>query len=212
MRYALAIFDFDGTLVDSFETIAGVANRALESLGFPRRRPEEVRPLVGQALATVMERLSGSREDADELCVRYRAFWTETEPAPLFPGMEELLDAAATAGLQLAIATNRLRVGLDDLLRAHGIEERFPFRVGGACVENRKPHPESVLRVAGQAGVDPSRAIVIGDTTLDVAMGRSAGADTCAVTYGAQDEAALAAERPTHVVDRPQQLYPILGI
>ncbi|MHC4958858.1 MAG: HAD family hydrolase [Planctomycetota bacterium] len=212
MRYALAIFDFDGTLVDSFDTIAGVANRALASLGFPERRPEEVRPLVGRALATVMERLSGSAEHAAELCVRYRAFWDEADPAPLYPGMAEVLEAVASSGVSLAIATNRLRPGLEVLLEAHGLLDRFPHRVGGDCMENRKPHPDAVLHIAERVGIDPARAVVIGDTTLDVAMGHAAGADTCAVTYGASASAELAAERPTHMVDRPRALYPVLGL
>jgi len=212
VRYELAIFDFDGTLVDSFPVIARVANDALGSLGFPARSISDVRPLVGMSLETVMERLSGSSAEAEELSVRYRAIWDETaEPAPLYGGMRDLLDVLLAAGVRLAVATNRKRFGLEELLVAHGLREHFHALVGASCVDNRKPHPESVDRILGEVGVGRERCVVIGDTTLDIVMGRNAGTHTCAVTYGAQAREVLAAEQPTYLVDRVADLGGVLG-
>lgn len=210
MRYALAIFDFDGTLVDSFGTIAGVANRALESMGFAARTVADVRPLVGMELPVVMERLSGSAANADELAERVRAFWLEAKPPPFFSGIRELLDALHAAGTRLAVATNRRRPGLEDLLAEHGLRDRFDVLVGAECVDRRKPHPEPVERILSATGVASERSIVIGDTTLDIAMGRAAGTHTCGVTYGAHTREQLSAEEPTYLADATADLGSIL--
>ena len=209
MRYRLAIFDFDGTLSDSLQKIAGVANCALQDFGLPVRSLDDVRSLVGLPLSQVMGKLGGGRE-VKALCVRYRELWNNKDPAPLFQGVIEMLAELQDAGVRLAIATNRKREGLETMLALHGVDNRFDFLVGGACTVNRKPHPEPVERVLAHVGVEPGETVVVGDTTFDMAMGSAAGADTCAVTYGAHTRAALVAEAPTHVADTVAEVYGLL--
>ena len=209
MRYRLAIFDFDGTLSDSLEKIAGVANRALDDFGLPARSFDEVRTLVGLPLSQIMGQLGGERQ-VKALCARYRELWDNKDPAPLFDGVVEMLAELQDGGVRLAIATNRNRIGLETILAVHGVGHRFDYLVGGACTVNRKPHPEPVERVLAHVGVEPCEALVVGDTTFDMAMGSAAGADTCAVTYGAHTRAALVAQVPTRVVDTVGELCEFL--
>ena len=198
MRYRLAIFDFDGTLSDSLVKITGVTNRALSSFGLPERSIDDVRPLVGLPLSEVLGRLSGGRE-VDALCDRYRELWDNRSPAPLFDGVVEMLDELANADVRLAIATSRKREGLATMLAIHGLGDRFASLVGGGCTEMRKPHPAPVYRVLDQCGVPAQESVVVGDTTYDMEMGSGAGADTCAVTYGAHPLQDLERTGPTHV-------------
>ena len=114
MRYRLAIFDFDGTLSDSLEKIAGVANRALDDFGLPARSLDDVRILVGLPLSQIMGQLGGERQ-VKALCARYRELWDNKDPAPLFDGVVEMLAELQDAGVRLAIATNRSRIGLETI-------------------------------------------------------------------------------------------------
>jgi HAD superfamily hydrolase (TIGR01509 family) len=214
--YELAIFDFDGTLADTFPPIVAAANDALEAHGFERREEGAVRVLVGLPLEVVMERLAGRRcrrAEVGALCERYRSRFSEIAPLTthLFDGMRETIEQAHAAGRKLAIATSRRRSSLVSILEAHALVERFGLLVGADCVTHGKPHPEMVHRVLHHYRLQPDRAVVIGDTTFDLQMGRAAGTDTCAVTWGSHSRDELGAEEPDHIVQSARELIALLA-
>ena len=212
MRYALAIFDFDGTLVDSLPVIARVANGALAAHGLPARSVEDVRPLVGLPLGDVLATLGGlaDRDDSSALCDTYRELWDDTRPAPLFQGVREMLSRVRDAGTRLAVATSRKREGLSTMLGVHEIAGLFEFLVGGACTVERKPHPAPVHRTLDRLGVTAEESIVIGDTTFDLDMGTAAGTATCAVTWGNHGRTTLVSRNPTFVVSAARQVVDVV--
>jgi HAD superfamily hydrolase (TIGR01509 family) len=214
--YELAIFDFDGTIADTFPPIVAAANDALEACGFERREEGAIRVLVGLPLEVVLERLAGrrcKRHEVDALCERYRSRFGEIAPSAtrLFDGMKETIEQAHAAGRKLAIATSRRRSSLISILGAHALEDRFDLLLGGDRVTRGKPHPEMAHRALHHFRLQPDRAVVIGDTTFDIQMGKAAGTHTCAVTWGSHSRDELSAEEPDHLVHSARELAALLS-
>jgi phosphoglycolate phosphatase len=212
MRYRLAVFDFDGTLVDSAFPIVAAANAALADVGLPPRPPPDVLAWVGLPLEEVLEKLAPGGP-VERLARLYREHFDRVAPGrmPLFDGVREALRSLRAAGLDLAIASGRRREGIEEILGVHGLLGEFAFVAGGACTARGKPDPEMLHLVLGRLGVAAGDAVMVGDTTWDIRMGRAAGVDTCAVTYGSHSADDLSREDPTHVVHAPRDLPGALG-
>jgi phosphoglycolate phosphatase-like HAD superfamily hydrolase len=204
----LLVWDFDGTLADTFVAIRMAADATLVAHGRPPCDPDALRDTVGLTLAEAITRLAGpdleppllaSMIDAD------RAEFSVAGPthATLFPGVAELLVDLAGQGRMCAVATSRRRVSTEDLLTRFGIAGRFASVHCESDLEpgRGKPNPDLVLAACAAAGWDPADAVVIGDAAVDIGMGRAAGATTVAVTWGHGRRQALVAAGPTHVVD-----------
>jgi phosphoglycolate phosphatase len=210
----LAIFDCDGTLVDSGATIARALAAAFEQNGLPLPAPEVSRKVIGLSLAEAMAMLlpDASKEQHLALAEDYkRAFWGlraagEVEE-PLFDGVLELLDALEDDGWLLGVATGKSDRGLRLCLESHGIHARF-VSLQTADRHPSKPHPSMVSHAISEAGAVPSTSIVIGDTSFDMAMAVSAGARGIGAGWGyhGADElleagAIAVAERPLDVLE-----------
>lgn len=210
MRYRAAVFDFDGTLVDTREPILLGLKRAFATAGRTPPPDPEILRHVGLGLHEVIARLTGpaAPEEIERLAVDYRAHFDDVAPGRtrVFEGMREALERLRAEGMRLAIATNRTRESLDPMLDEHGLLSMFDVRISAACVPFPKPHPLMLERALETLGVAARSALMVGDTTVDLRMGRAAGVDTCAVTYGAHTEEELRREGPTHVVHRAADL------
>jgi phosphoglycolate phosphatase len=214
VRYRAAVFDFDGTLVDTREPILLGLKRAFATAGRTPPPDPEILRHVGLGLHEVLRTLVGpmAPEEIERLAEDYRARFDEVAPGRtrVFDGMREVLEGLKAEGVRLAIATNRTRASLEPMLREHGILPMFEVLLSAACVPVPKPHPLMLERALETLGVAPDRALMVGDTTVDVRMGRAAGVDTCAVTYGAHTEEELRREGPTHVVRHAADLRGIV--
>jgi phosphoglycolate phosphatase len=214
VRYRAAVFDFDGTLVDTREPILLGLKQAFATAGRTPPPDPEILRHVGLGLHEVLETLIGpaTPEEIERLAADYRARFDEVAPGRtrVFDGVPETLDRLRAAGVRLAIATNRTLESLDPMLDEHGLLPLFGVRLSAACVPFPKPHPLMLERALDSLGVARNSALMVGDTTVDVRMGRAAGVDTCAVTYGAHTEEELRREGPTHVVRRAADLTEVM--
>jgi len=210
VRYRAAVFDFDGTLVDTREPILLGLKQAFAARGRTLPPDAEILRCVGLGLDEVIRRLAGSiaQEEIPALAAEYRVRFDEVAPGRtrLFEGMREALEELHAAGVRLAIATNRTRASLEPMLMEHGVLEMFDVRLSAACVPFPKPHPLMLQRALEGLGVGADRALMVGDTTVDLRMGQAAGVATCAVTYGAHTEEELLCEGPTHVARRAAEI------
>ena len=208
MRYRLAVFDFDGTIVDTRLPITLSVNRALGEFGFGQRPVADIEELIGLPLPVVLGTLAGSEADVDALCERYRAVFKEVAPeaAPMYEGVRGALAALREAGVTLAIATSRSRESLEKFLDQHLLRGDFAFWAGGSCVERGKPNPDMLEHVVGSCGHRMADTIMIGDTSHDMEMGHAAGADTLAVSYGMHALERLRSAEPTHLVHHAREI------
>jgi phosphoglycolate phosphatase len=210
----LAIFDCDGTLVDSGATIhrALAATFAQNRLELPP--PQVTRRVIGLSLTEAMAALLPGATEAEHgrLAEDYkRAFWNlraagEVEE-PLFDGVLELLDALEHDGWLLAVATGKSDRGLKHCLEQHEIHARF-VSLQTADRHPSKPHPSMVEQAIAEAGAAAATSIVVGDTSFDMAMAVNAGACGIGAGWGYHEPqqlleagAVAVAERPLDVLD-----------
>jgi phosphoglycolate phosphatase len=205
----LAIFDCDGTLVDSGATIHRAISAAFERNGLPLPPPEVSRKVIGLSLTEAMAALlpDGWAERHVAIAEDYkRAFWElraagEVEE-PLFDGVIELLDRLEDGGWLLAVATGKSDRGLRHCLEEHGIHARF-VSLQTADRHPSKPHPSMVEQAIADAGAAPGTSIVVGDTSFDMAMAVSAGARGIGAGWGYHDAEELLAAGAVAVAERP---------
>jgi phosphoglycolate phosphatase len=193
-RYELVIFDWDGTLMDSTAVIARSLQAACREVGCAVPTEEEALYVIGLNMADTFQRVVPDLDEAGRvrLAERYRHhFLADEDQAPLFGGVREMLSDLRARGRRLAVATGKARRGLDRVLDATGLRAEFEAT---RCADEgfAKPHPEMLLMLLDTTGVDPARALMVGDTTHDLELAANAGVDAVAVTYGAHREPLLA--------------------
>jgi phosphoglycolate phosphatase len=197
-RYALIVFDWDGTLIDSAATIVECIQEASRDLCLPVPTAQQASHVIGLGLHDAL-RLAVPDLPAEQTIAfveRYREHFRAREDAMrLFAGIEPLLAALCARGHRLAIATGKSRRGLDRALAASGLRDRF---VASRCADEThpKPHPAMLNELLAELDVLPRAALMIGDTSHDLTMARDAMVDAVAVAYGAHPEAALRACAP----------------
>lgn len=210
----LAIFDCDGTLVDSGATIQRALADAFDQHGLDHPSPEVSRKVIGLSLTEAMSALLPDAPVEQHLALTEdykRAFWKLRAAGevdePLFDGVIELLDTLEHDGWLLAVATGKSDRGLKLCLESHDIHARF-VSLQTADRHPSKPHPSMVEQAVADAGAAPETSIVVGDTSFDMAMAVSAGASGIGAGWGYHDAqelidagAVAVAERPLDVLD-----------
>lgn len=186
----LVLFDVDGTLVDSRWSIVAAMTAGYEAVGLVPPEPEAVRRIVGLSLDEALEAMSPGldlrqrEEVARAYCHAYLALGRSRElREPLYDGVLGALDALENAGVLLGVATGKSRAGLDAVLERHGLTRRF-VTLQTADQGRGKPHPDMVLRALEETGADAAAAVVVGDTSYDMLMARSARTGALGVTWG----------------------------
>lgn len=186
----LALFDCDGTLVDSQQSIIAAMREAWRAHDLPEPEPEAVRRVVGLTLETAIARLrpDSTPEEAAVLVERYRsAFFRQRQSGdvdePLYEGCVAALDALDADGMLLGVATGKSRRGLRAVLERHGLLPRF-VTTQTADDGPGKPNPHMVDRAIAETGVEPADVVMIGDTVFDIEMARAAGVASIGVAWG----------------------------
>ena len=209
----LVVFDFDGTLFDSTHAITRAIRAAAVDLGLPEPSRERASHVIGLGLADALRHavpeLGAEQVPAYIERYRHHFFRSQGQLVP-FDGIEALLDTLASAGVPLAIATGKSRVGLNRSLDQVAWTRRF---VTTRCADEGepKPHPWMLRDIGDETGIAPARMVMVGDTTHDLDMARAAGAHAVAVTYGAHPVAQLAQAAPTALVHDVAALGQVLA-
>lgn len=133
----------------------------------------------------------------------------DTTPTPLFAQARILIDELHAQGYQLAVATGKARAGLDRVFAQTGLGRYF---VASRCADEvySKPHPEMISSLLKELNIAPNRALMVGDSLLDLTMAANAGIDSIGVTYGAHSAEKLLQAGPIALIDSPAQLLQYL--
>ena len=193
----LAVFDCDGTLVDSQAGICAAMDAAFAAAALPAPDRHAVRRIVGlsleQAIGALIPRETSARHA--EVATHYRAAFRASHEngaltEPLYDGIAELLDTLRARGWLLGVATGKSDRGLVHCLARHGLSDHF-VTLQTADRHPSKPHPAMLEAALAEAGVGAADAVMIGDTSYDMAMARAAGVRAVGVDWGYHDPAEL---------------------
>jgi phosphoglycolate phosphatase len=187
----LAIFDCDGTLVDSQANICRAVEEALTEARIEVPSRDRIRRIVGLSLVEAMQALLPDASDADHrrLAQAYKDkfFAMRTSGAladePLFEGIGAVVEQLAGDGWMLGVATGKSDRGLDHILRTHGLKHYF-ITLQTADRHPSKPHPSMIEAAIAEAGAEPARTVMIGDTSFDIMMAVNAGVRAVGVAWG----------------------------
>ena len=223
----LIIFDLDGTLIDSKEDLAASTNHALHRLGLPQLSVETIATYVGDGIYKLMERAIPSAslragpsaepvvsaveplraggqahlELLEEAVELFRNYYSQhlLDRTHLYLGVRETLEHFQEK--KKAIVSNKPYDFTMTIVEGLGIDHYFDLILGGDSTENRKPHPEPVEKVLKQLGIMKERAAIVGDSPMDIEMGRKAGLFSVAVTYGLRPREELIETKPDLLID-----------
>jgi len=211
----LAVFDCDGTLVDSQHSIVACMKAAFGAAGLALPEADAVRRVVGLPLAEGVGRLAPLLAIAE--CARvaelYKEAFLDLRKAaplaePLYPGVRDLLDTLEGEGVLLGVATGKGQRGLRITLEQHGLLQRF-VTLQTADDAPGKPNPAMLRQAMAAVGAAPSQTAMIGDTTFDILMARGAGTAAIGVAWGYHPPEELHAAGAHAVVAAAHEVRPV---
>lgn len=202
-QFPLLVFDWDGTLVDSIERIVTSLQFASKQAIDAQLSESQARDVIGLGLMEAIAKLHpelDTTQHADELnsiadAYRQHYLHDNTVPAPLFNGVNQLLDELRNDGYTLAISTGKSRAGLEQSINEHQLAEYFTTtRCAG---ENKsKPHPEMLHEILDELNFSAKQTLMIGDSEHDLKMANNANMQCIGVTHGVHDAVTLNKHNP----------------
>ena len=208
MKYQLAIFDLDGTLLNTLEDLADSTNYIMRSFGYPERTLAEVRSFVGNGIRKLLERSAPKGRSAEEIDRMFEQFKEHygahcAEKTKPYDGVMELLNALKKQGVKLAVVSNKADYAVKALCEQYfaGI---FDEAVGERAGIARKPAPDTVHEVLKNLQIEKAQAVYIGDSEVDVQTARNAEMDCIAVDWGFRDKEVLEEAGAETIISSPK--------
>lgn len=184
----VALFDLDGTLLDSAPDMVATADRMLAARGRAPIEPAMLRQHVSKGARAMVAATFPELDEAgrDALVPEFLQLYREElgRHSALFDGIAEMLQALEEDGARWGIITNKAEYLARDVVAALDWRQRCAVLVGGDTYAEKKPHPLPLLEAARQLGVDPCDCVYVGDDERDVLAARAAGMPSIAVTWG----------------------------
>ena len=189
LRRNTLVFDLDGTLVDSAPDIAAAVNALFAELSLPEVEVPSIRRMIGDGAPILLERALmhvGASHKAADLMARFSVHYGDNAVGltKVYPQVTETLTALRAAGCRLGICTNKPIGPTRTLLAAFGLDTLIEAVIGGDSLPQRKPEPEPLLTVIEALGGTPDRAVLIGDSAVDLACAIAAGVPAIIIPSG----------------------------
>lgn len=193
MKKRFAIFDLDGTLLDTLEDLKDSMNYILKKEGFPERSLSEIRSFVGNGVRKLVERAipkekKGDEDFVDRLYREFSAYYNEhcMIKTGLYPGISEMIDEIRNHGYECAIVSNKIDVSVKELGEKF-FGDRMKALVGEVPSVPTKPQPDMVFLAMKELGASIENTIYIGDSEVDIETAKSVGIPSISVLWGFRD-------------------------
>ena len=207
------IFDLDGTLADTVESISVAGNKALAVCGLEPQPIESYKYFAGDGADTLIHRALAAAGDEkgvwfEKAYAEYKLFFEKdcTYKVRAFEGIPEALQEAKKRGIFLAVVSNKPHARTLDVVQKLFGNALFDVVIGQREGIAKKPNPVGVLEAAKQFGVKPEECMYIGDTNVDMETGHRAGVFTVGVVWGFRDREELEANKADYIVEEPKEL------
>ncbi len=213
MGFRGAIFDLDGTLIDSLGDVANFANAVLSAFGFEERAKEEYRYFAGQGAYSLMASSSGSKDDVliGEMVGEFERIYAGSRNiSRAYDGIVEMLDEVYSRGVKMAVLSNK-----PEYLTRLCVGKNFDLSMFGAVFGQKdgrsiKPDPQGALEIADIFGLAPQEIVIIGDTKNDILAAKNGSFGSIGVSWGFRSREELLQSGADVVVDYPRQLLDII--
>lgn len=183
--------DLDGTLLNTLPDLSAAANGMLRELGLPEHSEATIATFIGRGIADLVMRCLPAEKSADDIFLadslrifRHHYACENGRRTVIYPGVLEGLHAWQTAGVPMAVITNKAAAFTEPLLIATGLSAFFDFVLSGDSLPEKKPHPLPLLHACQKFGVAPNENLHIGDSRHDAIAARAAGCPVWLVNYG----------------------------
>lgn len=214
----LAIFDLDGTLLNTIADLAAATNYALEQFGYPTHDTDAYRFFVGNGINKLFERALPEGERTPENVGRIRSKFVpyynlhNADLSRPYPGIEELLNQLQQQHFQLAVASNKYQEATAKLIGQYFPSIRFTAVFGQRENVPTKPDPQVVNEIIQMAGVNKEEVVYIGDSGVDMQTGRNAGVTTIGACWGFRPKSELQAFNPDLLAENPAEIARFLQL
>lgn len=210
MKYQLAIFDMDGTILNTLEDLADSLNYALSCSNYPTRTLDEVRNFAGNGIRKLIERAvpaGTSPEELEQVYADFTAYYPKhcydkTKP---YSGIMETIQNLRKQGIKTAVVSNKADYGVQILCKQY-FDGLFDYAVGEQTGVQRKPAPDSVNTVLDKLKINRKNAVYIGDSDVDIDTARNAEMDCISVDWGFRDPSFLQQHGAKIMVSSPEEL------
>ncbi|MCS3281976.1 HAD family hydrolase [Bacteroides salyersiae] len=208
----LVIFDLDGTLLNTIADLANSTNYALKVLGYPIHEPDKYNFMVGNGINKLFERALPDGEKTEENVLRVRQEFVpyydqhNADKSRPYPGVMELLETLQTAGMQLAVASNKYQAATEKLIAHYFPNIKFTAVFGQREGIPVKPDPIIVKEILQIAKVQEEETLYVGDSGVDMQTAINAGVTSCGVTWGFRPRTELESFHPDHIVDNAEEI------
>ena len=216
MAYRTAIFDLDGTLLDTLADLATATNIALAEHGLPARTTDEVRRFVGNGIRLLCERAVPQGTDPQVTDAVFESFkrayarHERDETAP-YPGIIDMLHALRAAGVKVAVVSNKADFAVQALV-GHFFGDVFDFALGEREGTPKKPDRAMVDIILEELGETTEGLVYVGDSEVDLETAANCGCDCIICSWGFRERELLLARGATTIVDTADELFAaILG-
>jgi phosphoglycolate phosphatase len=213
-RAPLLVFDLDGTLADTAGDLVATLNVILAREGLAKIAVADARAMVGGGARALIQRglsahgMKMSETRVDEMLADFLAYYEAhvADETVLFPGVARTLDRFEAAGFAFAVCTNKVEYASILLLTALGVAGRFRAICGKDTFAVSKPDGEALLQTIARAGGDRARAVMVGDSKMDIDTARNAGIPIVAVNFG-YTEQPVDSFKPDRVIGHYDELW-----
>ena len=215
-RVKLAIFDLDGTLLDTIGDLAASCDAVMQMNGLPQHTTDEYRQMVGRGILRLVEAAIPKQMRSPEYVEKVRrdfvAYYLDHIDLHTHPynGIPELINAMTERGVKIAVASNKFQAGTERLIRSFFPGVEFVAVLGQRVGVPLKPDPQIDLEIIEAAGVEPSETLHIGDSGVDMQTAHAAGVRAVGVTWGFRSREELAESGADVIVDHPEEILNLL--
>lgn len=214
MKYRLAVFDLDGTILNTLDDLADSLNHVLSEYSYPARTTNETRQFVGNGIYKLIERAVPQYASADDINKVYTAFGEYyklhcTEKTAPYNGIPELLQSLRNAGIKTAVVSNKADFAVKILCDKY-FPQMFDSVIGERKGTAKKPAPDSVNKTLENLCIPASEAVYIGDSDVDILTAKNAGVDCISVSWGFRSKQFLCENGAKTIVSDAEELKKLL--
>ena len=214
MKYRLALFDMDGTILDTLEDLTDATNVIMEKYGYPTHGIDAVRGFVGNGLRKLIERATPADTDAakiDAMLADFKVYYADhcADKTRPYDGVREMIARLRAKGILTAVVSNKVDEGVQELVKEY-FPGLFDLAVGERPDVKPKPAPDMVFSALERMGVDIRDAVFIGDSDVDLKTAQNAGIDGIFVDWGFRTPEVLRSLGAEIVVSTPEQVEALI--